>query len=347
MVTTIYSRQSGIVVPITTASRRVAQRFAQQCSTPEKADQVRQNTLAVCAVNDYLQLLSIPTDLDSGDSWNPIMRLVTNVADLELPSVGTLSCRPVAADSDTCHIPPEEWHDRAGYIAVGLDEENYRATLLGFSAAVPQAEYVPIGSFDSIETLIDRVHQLRPSQSSVQSSSRPLANEQLNDGPPALNRIGQWVDGIITNGWRTAAEIINPTDLTLSFRTSVDQALPDIDTPTTVSDISRAKIVDLGMQLGQSIRAALVVYITQAADRRTSVILQVCPLGERPYLAEGIELNVLDDSGAVYLEARSRAIDNYIQLRFMGQPGEQFGVCISLGENGENGENVFREQFVI
>ncbi|MEM8501552.1 MAG: DUF1822 family protein [Cyanobacteria bacterium P01_D01_bin.1] len=338
MVTTIYSQQSGIVVPITTASRSIAQRFAQQCSTPEKADQVRRNTLAVYAVHDYLRLLSIPTDLEDGDSWNPLMRQVTDVADLKLPEVGTFACRPITPDSETCHIPPEDWHDRVGYVAVSLNEEAYQATLIGFSTTVPEAEYVPMSSFAPIETLLDRVHLLQPDQATVQSAALP---SQLGSVPLVLNRIGQWVDGIIDDSWRTAAELINPMELDFAFRTSNDLVSPTLDTPTTVTDISRAKIVDLGTQLGESVRAVLVVHITQTADRRTSIILQVRPLGATPYLPEGIELNVLDENNNLYIEATSRAIDNYIQLQFIARAGEQFGVRISLGEN------VFREQFSI
>lgn len=334
MVITIFSQQFGVVVPITTESRNIAQRFAQNCSVPGKAERVRQNTLAVCAVNAYLQLLSIPTDLDDSDSWNPTMQLMTNVADLKLPNIGTLSCHPVAPESDTCYIPPEAWHDRAGYVAVSLDEDSHRATLIGFRAAVPEREHISIDGFGPIETLIDQVHMLSGTQSSELLS-------RLNDSPTVLNRIGKWVDGIIADGWQTAASLVNPADLDLAFRTSADLVSPMLDAPTTVTDISRAKLVDLGIHRGQPIRVALVVRITQAADRRTSIILQVRPLGEYPCLPEGIELVVLDENGENYLEATSRAIDNYIQLRFIAQAGEQFGVRINLGQVA------FKEQFTI
>ena len=334
MVTTTYSQQSGIVIPITTESAQIAERFAQQCSVPEKAEQIRQNTLAVCAVNTYLQLLSISTDLADSDSWNPIMRLAANVADIKLPDVGTFSCRTIAPGSNTCWIPPEDWQGHKGYITVRLDEDTYQATLVGFSVAIPQMQNVPADRFGPIEALIDQIHQLQTSRSSAVSS-------QLGSVPRALNQIGKWVDGIITEGWQTAAELINPTELDWAFRTSTDLASAMLDAPTTVTNISRAKLVDLGIHLGRSVRVALVVHITQTTDRRTSVILQVRPLGESLYLPEDIELTVLDENDADYLAATSRAIDNYIQLRFSAQAEEQFGVRIKLGQS------VFREQFAI
>ena len=334
MVATIYSQQPGVVIPITTEFAQIAQRFARQCPVPEKAEQIRHNTLAVCAVNAYLQLLSIPTDIADSDCWNPIMQLVADVADLKLPGVGSVSCRPIARGSDSCQIPPEDWHDRIGYIAVRLDEDIHQATLVGFSLATPQTDRVSTASFGPIETLIDQVHRLTISQ--------PLATpSQSSNISPVLNQIGRWVDGLIEGGWQTAAELIDPTEFNLAFRTSADLVSPTLDAPTTVTDISRAKLIDLGIQLDQSIRVVLVVHITQTADRRTRVVLQVRPLKESLYLVEGIELTVLDENGADYLEVTSRAIDNYIQLRFSGQAGEQFGVRIKLGRS------VFREQFAI
>ena len=47
----------ALPLPITCAARREAQEFANQQPTAQKAEQVRLNTLAVHAVNDYLQLM--------------------------------------------------------------------------------------------------------------------------------------------------------------------------------------------------------------------------------------------------------------------------------------------------
>ena len=149
----------------------------------------------------------------------------------------------------------------------------------------------------------------------------------------ALNRIHKWLDGIISDGWQAAASLINPSDLNRAFLVSDDLVSPTtIDVPTPVTDVSRAKLIDLSTQLGESIQVALVVRITQTADGRTSIILQVCPLGKLPYLPEGIELTVLNENNVKYLETTSRTIDNYIQLRFIAQVGEQFSVRIRLGQ---------------
>ena len=85
----------GITLPITTEFQQVADRFSQRWGLANKAAQIRRNTLAVCAVNAYLELMEIPSAIAQGDSWNPLMQGMADVADLVLPGVGVLSCRTV------------------------------------------------------------------------------------------------------------------------------------------------------------------------------------------------------------------------------------------------------------
>jgi hypothetical protein len=123
----------ALPLPITRMARRTAEEFANRQPTPQKAEQVRLNTLAVCVVNDYLQMMGIPTDLSVGDSWNPVVLLGADVADLEVTGVGRLECRPVRMHQQTCHIPPEVLSDRIGYVVVQIDESSLEATVLGFN----------------------------------------------------------------------------------------------------------------------------------------------------------------------------------------------------------------------
>ncbi len=53
----------ALKLPISQIARITAQQFANQQPNPEKAEQVRLNTLAVWVVNDYLQMMDIATDL--------------------------------------------------------------------------------------------------------------------------------------------------------------------------------------------------------------------------------------------------------------------------------------------
>ncbi|NES86616.1 MAG: DUF1822 family protein, partial [Moorea sp. SIO2B7] len=71
-------------LPITEEARQTAQKFAQEQPNYQKAAQVRLNTLAIWVVNDYLKLMGITTNLTAGDSWNRLLRMCADVADLEI-----------------------------------------------------------------------------------------------------------------------------------------------------------------------------------------------------------------------------------------------------------------------
>ena len=150
-------------MPVTQAARRTAQQFALQHPNPEKAVRVRLNTLAVWVVSDYLQLMDIPTELSAGDSWNPVMRLSDDVADLVVSGLGRLECRCVLPGEESCAIPPEVWLNRIGYVVVRIEESLREATLLGFIPPFPAespVERVGVAQLQSLDEFLDYIGRL-------------------------------------------------------------------------------------------------------------------------------------------------------------------------------------------
>ena len=314
----------SITLPLTTEFSAIAQAFAQQCSASEKVDQIRQNTLAVCAVNAYLQLLGIDTDLSNSDSWNSMMQTMANVADLKVTGLGTLSCRALSPEEQTCYIPPEEWHDRIGYVAVAINEQEHQATLLGFTPTVNETERVALEQFEPIETLIDCVHALEAARVETPLDVTP---------PEKITQLGQWFQGAATATWQAIDALINPDELSFAFRTN--------QASTTTTNISRAQLIDLGIQLDSSLQVALIIHVGQAEDNHSEITIQVHPFGETPYLEEGISLSVLDENHDLFRQAVARSVDNYIQIQVAGESGEMFSVQISRGDT------TFLERFAI
>jgi hypothetical protein len=76
------TEQQSISIPISAKFRDTALKFAQEQPNPEKSKQVYLNTLAVQVVNNYLQMLDIPTTLEASHSWDSWGRIAGNVADL-------------------------------------------------------------------------------------------------------------------------------------------------------------------------------------------------------------------------------------------------------------------------
>ncbi len=310
----------SLPLPITQSARRTAQQFASEQPTPQKAEQVRLNTLAVCAVNDYLQLIGISTDLSLSDSWNPVMRLCANVADLEVTGVGRLECRPITRQQQTCYVPPEVWSDRVGYVVVQIDESSCEATVLGFAQAAA-IEELPLNQLRPVEDLIDQLNQPMQLEATVTSAVSKVTEVNLS----------QWLVNAFESGWQAIESLLNPTqpDLAFSFRSAPGSVVAEEELANT--GVRRAKLVDLGIELA-NYPIILMVELTPESEQRRNILLQVHPGGNQTYLPPLLQLTVLDESGLVFLEAQSRTADNYIQLQFSGLPGEQFSVRVALGD---------------
>lgn len=313
----------SITLPITQAAWQIAQQFARQQPTPEKLAQVLSNTLAVLIVHDYLQMLGIPTDLNASDSWNPVVRMCADVADLAVIGVGRLECRPLQIGESSCRIPLEVWEDRIGYIPVQLNGERREGKILGFVPSVA-GERLPIAQLQPIEALSDRLSQL----TSLITPSHSLA------GGESVVNLSQWFRQIFETGWQEVESLLNPSQSRLAFR------FRETASPSENPMVRRGKLIDLGMQLaGHSI--ALIVEIKPQEVDLTHICLQVYPTANQTYLPPHLKLSVFDDTGSLLLEATSRSKDNYIQLQLNGEPGEFFSAEISLGEAS------ITEQFVI
>ncbi len=155
----------SLPMPITPKAIHLAWQFASAHNHPQKVEQIYLNTLAVLAVQDYLQILDIETDLTECDSCNPVIRMFENAADLYITGLGKVECRPIRSAHqqaengnqtsqtnlpENCPIPIEAMEERIGYIVVKIDEDQKEARLLGFSPIAETAELVlsDLGSLD-------------------------------------------------------------------------------------------------------------------------------------------------------------------------------------------------------
>ncbi|MBD2464602.1 DUF1822 family protein [Oscillatoria sp. FACHB-1407] len=313
----------ALPLPITQHAQRIAQQFANQQPTPQKAEQVRLNTLAVIVIHDYLEMLGIATDLTQSDSWNPVTRLCADVADLQIAGLGRLECRPLASADPVCPVPPEVWEDRVGYAVVQIDPQAEQAALLGFVPTVEDEE-LPLSQLRSPEELLDHLDRLlHPATQMAIAPSVAATAEQ------AFVTLSQWFQHQFAEGWQTVESLLNPQYLNPAYGF---RGATSTEPNTQESRVRRAKLIDLGIQFNRQ-PIALVVELQPTATESTQVCLQVHPTQDQSYLPPDLRLTVLDESGATFLEAESRAADNYIQLQFSGTAGERFGVQITLGNS--------------
>jgi Protein of unknown function (DUF1822) len=300
--------QTSIPLPITTEALQIAQQYADEQLTSEKKEQIFLNTLAVCVVNDYMEMMDIPTQLTASDSWNAAMRLYTDVADLQLTGIGRLECRPVKSatlqqsEPPTCYIPLEVSEERIGMVVVEINHSDRAAILLGFVKTVKMGN-LPISQLQPIDELLVHLENLQPK--------------------PAVN-LNQWFENIFQVGWQSLEALIDPNLENLAMGVQWRKYSGDRAT------IKGAKLIDLGVQLGgQSV--ALLVAIAKEEDEKVAIRVQVHPAAGQIYLPPNLKLALLNEAGDILQEVPSRSLDNFIQLPiFKGSPGEQFAIEISL-----------------
>lgn len=306
----------ALSLPIAQRSRQLAQQFAAQQPTPQKAEQVWLNTLAVSVVNDYLQLMHIPTNLVASDSWNPVTRLCADVADLEITGVGRLECRPLKTFESTYQMPPEVQENRIGYVVVQIDESCREATLLGFTPTAV-LEATPISQLQPIEDLIDRLAQ----------RLQPIAATPTTSTSKTVVSLSRWLQNIVDAGWQTVETLLNPTQTDLAFSFRTERAVVG----ETANSVRRAKLITLPHPQ-QTYPVALVVELVTASAQQIEILLQVHPPDGQTYLPPELQLVVLDESGTTFIAAQARDADNYVQLEFSGTPGERFRIKVALGD---------------
>ncbi|MBD0345402.1 MAG: DUF1822 family protein [Coleofasciculus sp. Co-bin14] len=152
-----------IAVPLGKEAHRFAKQFA-DTATLRLRKRVYLNTLAVYVVHRYLKWLEIETDLSQSDSWQPGLSALLDIADLVIPNLGKLECRPVLPGDTAFCVPPEAIQNRIGYVAVRFSDRLEEVQLLGFAPAVDASnaqEQLLIENLQPLENLFDYLERLR------------------------------------------------------------------------------------------------------------------------------------------------------------------------------------------
>lgn len=299
-------------ISLGSAEHNLAQKYSQLQSNASKAKQVYLNTLAVCAVNFYLDCLSIKTDLPESDCCNPLLLSFMDVADILLPELGQIECRPIMPDDENLDIPPDVHADRIGYFAVRLSHSLQQAEIVGFTAtASPQ---IPLAKLRSLEEFPLYLEQLKQHQSRSRSEPSTVATS-------SVTKLTNWLRGTVEASWQTVETLIQMNSM---------QPLVLRDMEQLETKVKRAKAIDLGMQLGND-EVVLALMLTTQPDETINILVQVYPRSGTPYLPASLKLEMLSDSGKILQETIAGSLNNYAQLRrFSGEVGDRFSVAITL-----------------
>jgi len=152
-----------LTVPLELKAHELARQLAAVQSTVQKGKRVYLNALAVYAVHSYLKWLQIETDLNSSDSFNPAKTALANVADLVIPGIGSLECRPVLPGETTIFLPEEVIENRIGYVGVQFSDRLDSVQLLGFAPTFDSSnppQQIAVAELMPIDTLIEQISRL-------------------------------------------------------------------------------------------------------------------------------------------------------------------------------------------
>ncbi|MEM9814806.1 MAG: DUF1822 family protein [Cyanobacteria bacterium P01_D01_bin.6] len=346
-------QQLKISIPLTRVDRSKASDFANQQLNPSLVDKTYLNTLAILATQRYFQMINIESDLSDGYSWNIANRLIGDVSDLFIPECNMrLECRPISSGSKTCWIPRELWTDRIGYVAVEIDAERSKATLLGFFSTA-FSEEMPLSNLQSLDELIDTIE---------------------SESNPSLNRLLGWLNGVVDNQWNVLgayqkggiafagikkeveqlyasqmgknrsergvpasmssgdalAHLIRSTDDEGIRRKAID-LLTQLKPDHHIFDAIREK--DLSVHIDNHSAALRIIFIPRT-DSRYSVLVRVYATGSQRFLPKGLRLIVLDEEGNERFSYPAGSNDDWIECPLILDEGDHFSIRVALGKSG-------------
>lgn len=219
------------------------------------------------------------------------------------------------------------------YVALEVSEEEQEVTIRGFLSYNQLIEMrdnlkltirdgcfqIPLSLFD-IEPnhLLFYNHHLQASEFPLpQVESQVAAVNPPEFLHSTRTKLSEWLQGLVDTGWQAIDSLSNP-QLNLAFSTR-----------NVGEGTKRAKIIDLGIQLGNQ-EVALLVNVLPENQDKINVLIQLYPTNREKFVTENIQLLLLSKGGKKLQEVNSRVQDNYIQLKpFKGEPGKQFSVQIS------------------
>ncbi len=171
-------------IPLEQDARSLALQFASEQANPPKGKRVYFNTLAVWAVNYFLEWMELETDINGGDSWHPGIRAVFDVADLVLPGIGKIECCPVKVGEQAISLPSEVRENRIAYVAVEFAEPFDKVKLLGFIPAVgigDDTEQIPLSALKPVEELLDYLYRIESGISELESAIKKRLSSPTED----------------------------------------------------------------------------------------------------------------------------------------------------------------------
>lgn len=292
-------------VPLALSAHRQAQQRLRHHPPGPKAQQVYLKSLAIYAVNYYLRCLGWETDCSLGERQDAILSTLMDTADVVVVGCGRLECCPLLPGETALHIPPEDWSERLGFVAVQLDEPLRQATLIGFLEQVQQTP-VPLEQLRSLDDLGDYLE----SQKQPQAPAPPIA-------------LSQWWENLVRSGWQEWQELLTPAQAGISFRWTNNTTLEPQNHELPL--VSRGKILNFS---GAEAVLLMVGFIPRHQTER-EIWVKITRPDEGEVLPPDLKLLILDASRHTIMQTDTQE-NSSILVKFTGDKGEIFTIKVLL-----------------
>lgn len=150
-------------------------------------------------------------------------------------------------------------------------------------------------------------------------------NNQVEANDSLSSNLSLWFKNIFSIGWQNLDTLLTaqPKALAVQFRN---------DFGLNEGYIKRAKLIDLGIQLGGS-TVVLLIAVRTEVDSKIGLRVQLHPANGETYLIPNLRLVLLSHTGTILQEVTSRCHDHYIQLKkFKSSPGIRFSIQVALND---------------
>ena len=202
---------------------------------------------------------------------------------------------------------------------------DYLGRAIALHGTHQSAYCIPLSYLDSEpDHLVTYLQQLSPSAIPLPTRTVDSAMATLQTATRRLSevtaRLGQWIEGSLTEGWQTFDSLVN-LERTLGSATRSNS-----------DEMKAGKLIDLGFQL-EACEVVLLVTVVPEADGKRGVQVQVLPSENRSFIPEQLTIALISSQGEVLQSVTARDRDNFIQLRsFKGKPGVRFSVELTLND---------------
>ncbi len=320
--------RSDLKIDLDRIAHATAAKFAAEQRSISKGRSVYLNTLAVCAVRQYLSVTcQLDLDLNCGDSWQIGLQSIMNVADLVIPNVGKIECLPVLPTATAITIPAA-LDDRIGYVIVQFSEQLTSVELLGF--------------IDSAQL---RLHQQSAGAAIALNSVEIQSIDRLLDliYDNQVHNLQEFLAGILGTGWepiiQQSSAQIDATEREFALRNPLN--LANNTNYDSIRDFTASKMINLRANIATIPLLMMIGLSVEPDDSRVKVRIRIHAAGGVPMLPPHLKLTLQAENGQFLSEIQYPEAMNFIQIQsFKLHPGTQFKIRVTLDNSS------FTESFI-